>query len=56
MEAINGVMHEGHPVLDIVLEKDTPPVKAEFFGEGTEEEHRAQEREDKGLKGLFGFK
>lgn len=29
--------------------------KAVYFGEGTEEELREQEREDKGLKGIFGI-
>lgn len=29
--------------------------KAEFFGEGTEAEWKEQEREDKGLKGIFGL-
>jgi hypothetical protein len=29
--------------------------KAVYFGEGTEEELLEQEREDKGLKGIFGI-
>ena len=29
--------------------------KAVFIGPGTEEEFREQEKEDKGLKGLFGL-
>lgn len=29
--------------------------KAVFFGEGTEEEYKALEKEDKGFKGIFGL-
>lgn len=29
--------------------------KAVFFGEGTHEEFEEQEKEDKGLKGIFGL-
>lgn len=29
--------------------------KAEFFGPGTEEEFEEQDKEDKGLKGIFGL-
>lgn len=29
--------------------------KAEFLGEGTEEEFEEMEKEDKGLKGIFGL-
>jgi hypothetical protein len=35
-----------------VVEKDTTAV---FFGEGTEEEFEELQREDKGLKGVFGL-
>lgn len=39
----------------ITLEKDEPEVKAEFFGTGSEEEFKKQEREDRGFKGIFGL-
>lgn len=39
----------------ITLEKDSPKVKAEFFGEGTEKEFKDLEKEDKGFKGIFGL-
>ncbi len=29
--------------------------KAEFIGPGTEEEFKEQEKEDKGMKGIFGL-
>jgi hypothetical protein len=30
-------------------------VEAEFFSEGTEEEYREFEREEQGIKGIFGI-
>lgn len=42
-------------VSKVVLEKNEPEVQAEFFGEGTEEEYKELELEDKGLKGIFGI-
>lgn len=45
----------GAPSQNVVLEKDEPEVKAEFFGAGSEEEFKKQEREDKGFKGIFGL-
>lgn len=39
----------------ITLKKDTPPVKAEFISMGTEEEHKEFEKEENGLKGIFGL-
>jgi len=49
------LVSDGLTERQITLEKDTPPVKAEFIGVGTEEEYKEFEREQEGLKGIFGI-
>lgn len=43
------------PVTELVLEKDTGDVKAEFIGAGTQEEFEQFQRDEKGFKGIFGI-
>ncbi len=42
-------------VSKVTLQKDEPEVKAEFFTEGSEEEYKEFEREQQGIKGIFGI-
>ena len=38
-----------------VLSDDLGDGKAEFLGEGTQDEYRESEKEKRGLKGIFGL-
>ncbi len=56
LASVNGQVINNGPILKTVLKKDElGDGKAVFLGEGTEEEFKHQQNEDKGIKGIFGL-